>query len=225
MPNQSASEFLISQIPVKHQVLLSPAVRTAYAAARILMEASPVYQMPSAQDNRGRFVSWCVEFAIMALIRSGKWPADFEWQEYGLIDSSTGLVRKGTGHYLVVKLPGAQLTINQVDDPRKQPRDVKFRQNARLANQPLLDGWEIAEDPEQGLPVIHLNHGHRELNFLHLGMPNPEHKRGYAFRSDNLLLLPHEVASDTTRVEQTDFDEAAITLKADIEKWRKDHAG
>jgi hypothetical protein len=223
MSNETAAAFLVSQIPLKHQVLLPPAIKAAYAAAGMLMASSNVFKMPTAQDNRGRFVSWCVEFSLMMLIRSGRWPVDFHWEEYGRIDPATRLVRQGTGHYLAILLAGAKLTISQIDDPSKQPRDVKFRENARLANQPLLAGWDIPDEPEHGLPTILLTHGYRELNFVQLGICNPEHTQGYAYRTGNLLLLPHEVPSDTTQVEHINFDEAALTLKADIEKWQKDH--
>jgi hypothetical protein len=225
MSNETAAEFLNLQISAKHRLLLPGVAKQGYAVARMLMAASPVYAMPSAQDNRARFVSWCVEFGLMALIRSGRWPVDFRWEKYGKVDKNTGGLRYGTGHYLLVQLRDATLTVCQTDDPKKQPRDVRFRQNARLANQPLLKGLELPEEPPAGQPTILLTHGHRDLAFVQLGICNPEHSQGYAYRTPNLLLLPQELPSDTTRVEQTDFDEAVLTLKADIEKWQTDNAG
>jgi hypothetical protein len=70
-------------------------------------------------------------------------------------------------------------------------------------------------------------HGYQELSFAHVGVPHQEHRRGWIYRTPNLLLMPHEVPAsgpDGSRVpiEDTDID-AAMTLKEEIDKWRKDN--
>lgn len=55
-----------------------------------------------------------------------------------------------------------------------------------------------------------------------IAVPHPIRKRNFVFRSPNLLNMPHEVPSDVPAVEETDLD-ATISLKEEIEKWRRDN--
>jgi hypothetical protein len=170
-------------------------------------------QVPSADDNRGRIISWAVDFAIERLIKSGQWPFDYEWKQFA----------QPTGRYLEVRLSHSVLSISQVTNPGKQPRNVVFRENGRLNNEPFFDLDEFREEREvQGLPHFLLIHGHQELNFAHLAVPHSLHLRDYIYRSPNLMNMPHEVPIDAPPVEETEF-EAAMTLKEEIERWRKDH--
>ena len=111
------------------------------------------------------------------------------------------------------------MTISQVDDPRKQPRNVVFRENARLINQPFLSGLEM--DPVvTGVPSLLFTHGHQDLNFAHLCLPHSQHRRAYIYRSENLLMIPHELRSDVTPIEHTNTDALdTMTLKEEIDKW------
>src|SRR4051812_49627573 len=107
----TAEQFLLNQIPIRHRVLFAPTFKNAYVAAEDLAKAEPVLQEPSAKDNHGRLISWCVDLAFRRLIESGAWPVDYRWAEF----------TRGTGHYLQVRLSHAVLSISQVADPAVQP--------------------------------------------------------------------------------------------------------
>jgi hypothetical protein len=115
------------------------------------------------------------------------------------------------------------ITISQVEHPSVQPRDVLFRANKRLANSGWLPGFEPKEDADvAGLPHALILHGYQNLNFAHLAMPEGHHNHGYICRSPNLMLMPHEILAPEPPMEDTDI-EAVLTLKEEIDKWRRDH--
>src|SRR5690606_8435457 len=213
MDNVTAESFLLDQIPRRDRALFPATLRNAYAAADMVIKNEPILQVASAADNRGRIISWSVDLAFQKLIESGQWPVDFRWE----------LFAKPTGRYLENRLSHSVLTISQVSDPFKQPRDVVFRPNDHLSNQRYLPLAEFAdEEKENGDPAFLLVHGHRDLTFAHLGVPNKVHSMCYIYQTPNLLLMPHAVDSDLPPTEQTDV-EATMTLKEEIEKWRKDN--
>lgn len=112
------------------------------------------------------------------------------------------------------------VTISQVSDPAKQPRDVVFRANKRLHNQLYLDLEEfINENRVLGLPHILLLHGHQTLDFIHLGIPYGRHSAGYIYRTPNLLNIPHDVTAQQAQEENTDI-EAMMSLREEIERWQ-----
>ena len=154
--------FLVDQVPPKHQVLLPPVFRSAYAAVRAIVRDTPFLSVPSAKFNRGRLITWVVDHAVEKLIQSGRWNVDYRWASFGNPNP--------TGKYLEILPPQSRITISQVANPQLQPRDVKFRENARLFNGPLLFP-EMGEDRVTGRPSILLFHGYRELGFIHLGIP------------------------------------------------------
>ena len=218
------SDFLKDQVPARHQVLLPTVLKQAYDAVQIIVANEPILQTPNAQDNKGRLVSWAVDHGVVKLIESGRWPVRYRWSVYGHVDQNTERFSQ-TGRYLEILLSHSTMTISQVADPTKQPRDAKFRENARLINDPFIPELEMDEDRAvNGLPSFLFVHGYQELRFAHLCVPHARHHRRYIYRTGNLLLLPHEVPSDTAPVENTDV-EATMTLKEEIDKWRKDHGG
>ena len=113
-------------------------------------------------------------------------------------------------------------------DPSVQPRDVRFRQNARLNNQPSFDLKDFADTRTiVGLPSFLMIHGHisrgeLDMEFAHIGVPHPIHSRDYIYKTSNLMNMVHEVRSDVPPVEDTDTD-AVISLKEEIEKYRRDN--
>ena len=209
----TAEQFLLDQVPTRHRVLFPPVLKNAYAAVEQIVKAEPIFQIPSAEDNRGRLVSWAVDFGIKNLIESGRWPVDYRWATFA----------KPTGRYLQVRLSHSVLSISQVADRKAQPRDVVFRQNARLNNEPYL-ALEEFDDTRAiaGLPSFLFVHGYQELAFAHLGVPHSNHRRAYIYQTSNLMDLPHEITSDVPPVEETDT-EAVMSLKEEIEKWRRDN--
>lgn len=208
-----AELFIRDQIPLRTQTLIPATLKNAYAAARLLVESEPMLSVASAQDNYGRFISYAVDFGFQKLIESGQWDCDFRWRSFS----------KPTGRYLEIILSHSVITISQVADPKRQPRDVSFRSNKRLNNQGCLDFDDLKKDQSiSGLLHILLVHGHQDLNFAHLGMPSDIHSAGYIFMTENLMNIPHEIKSPAPPIENTDF-EAVMTLKEEIDKWRKDN--
>ena len=212
--NQSEA-FLYDQVPPPLRPMIPATLKKAYAAAALLIESEPILQVTSATDNRGRIIQWAVDLGFERLVTSGQWPFDADWRYFD----------HPTGRYLEIRPSHSVLTISQVADPKKQPRDVRFRANKRLG----ITGWlkglpnpAEEESPTSGVPHVLLVHGHRDLNFAHLGIPHENHKLGYLFRTANLMLMPHEVPAPEHPPEDTDY-EAVITLKEEIDKWRRDN--
>ena len=208
-----AEAFLLDQVPMAQRALIPTTLKTAYAAAAAHIADTPFLNVPTVQP--GRIIQWAVDYGLAGLIESGQWKADHRWRYF----------EKPTGKYLEIILTHSVVTVSQVADPAKQPRDVRFRENRRLNNQGWLRGLP---DPNEraataGVPHILLVHGHQDLTFAHLGIPNEHHAQGYAYSTPNLMLMPHEVASTAPPIEDTDF-EAVMTLKEEIDKWRQDHA-
>jgi hypothetical protein len=209
-----AQAFLTDQVPTHLRPVIPATLKLAYAAAARLIDGEPILQIASAVDNRGRIIQWAVDMGFQRACESGEWPFDFRWKPF----------EKPTGRYLEIRPSHSVLTISQVADPKKQPRDVHFRANKRLHTQGWLRGLPNpgATDEQSGIPHILLAHGYQELNFAQLGIPHESHRQGYICRTANLLLMPHGVRSDTLPPEDTDL-EAVLSLKDQIDKWRKDY--
>src|SRR6185437_16623042 len=106
------------------------------------------------------------------LIESGEWNADFKWE----------LFTQPTGHYLEIILPHSTVTISQVKYWQEQPRDVLFRENARLGNAQMdfwheEDGDDRTEESHGPISLL-MVHGHKELEFAHVGVPHKHHQHG-----------------------------------------------
>ncbi|CAN5183300.1 hypothetical protein BH09PSE1_BH09PSE1_15630 [soil metagenome] len=209
-----AEAFLQDQVPLALRPLIPATLKTAYAAADAAIKAEAILQVVSAEDNKGRIVQWAVDLAFERLVKSGQWPFEYRWRPFA----------RPTGRYLEIRPSHSVLTISQVANPKKQPRDVRFRANKRLASQGWLEGLPNPnESPVPGSePHVLLVHGYQGLNFAHLAMPNEDHRKGYRFRTNNLLLMPHEVEGSEHPMEDTDI-EAVMTLKDEIDKWRRDY--
>lgn len=212
----TAERFLLDQIPLRIQRRLPTRMKLAYEAVDQLFATTPMLQIPTARDNRGRFLSWAVDWSIKGLIESGEWAVDFKWQ----------LFAQPTGHYLEVNLPHSRLSISQVKFREEQPRDVVFRGNARLGNS-QMDFWKSADEEGEdarGPVALLLVHGYKDLEFAHIGIPHKHHQHGYIYQTPNLMSLPHEVPMpDVPPAEEAvDVDEL-LSLKADIERWQRDN--
>lgn len=208
--------FLNDQLPQSCRSRIAPALNTAYQAARDLIASEPILQVESARDNHGRIISWTVDLAFQRLIESGRWPFDFRWRPFA----------QPTGRYLEVRLSHSVMSISQVSAAAQQPRDVRFRHNARLRNQRVFAFDEFKDELQvQGLPHLLLIHGHQQLHFAHVGLPDPDHGRGYIYQTGNLMRLPFEVPSPVPATEVTDVEpEISLKdLKEQIERWRRDN--
>ena len=212
---EQAEAFLLDQVSTAQRSLIPTTLKTAYEAAEVAVKDEPIFNVESALDNRGRVIQWSVDFAFQRLVTSGKWPFEFRWRPY----------EKPTGRYLEILPSHCVITISQVANHKKQPRDVRFRMNKRVSGQGFLKGILKEEDKDigAGLPHVLLMHGHQKLNFAYLAIPNGDHGSGFYHKSRNLMLMPHAVADPEVAIEETDID-AVMTLKEEIDKWRKDNA-
>jgi hypothetical protein len=210
---ERSEAFLLDQVPMTARAKIAPTLKTAYAAANVLIASDPILQVPTACDNKGRIIQWAVDKGFERLIETGGWSYEYRWRPF----------ERPTGRYLEIRAPYLVMTISQVEHPTVQPRDVHFRANKRLNNKSWLPFMEPEDEKEVfGLPHALILHGHQDLNFAHLAMPDGQHSAGYICRSPNLMLMPHEIPAAETAMENTDI-EAVMTLKEEIDKWRKDH--
>lgn len=212
---EQSEAFLLDQISLAQRSLIPSTLKMAYDASDLVVKDEPIFNVRSAVNNRGRIIQWSVDLAFERLVKSGKWPFDCRWRDF----------ERPTGEYLEILPSHCAITISQVADPTKQPRDVRFRANKRASGQGWLAGLPKPKDEESslGLPHVLLLHGHQELNFAHLAMPKGAHQSGFHHRTKNLMLMPHAVADPEVPVEDTDI-EAVLELKEEIDKWRRDHA-
>lgn len=213
-----ADVFVRDQIKPVLWPKFSTLLRTAYAAADELVKDNPILQVKSAEDNKGRIISWAVDFAAERAVETGAIPCECRWRSF----------EEPTGRYLEMRFAHSRLTISQVADPKRQPRNVGFRENARLSNGQVsfaFDDEVIDKDEEvTGLPHILFLHGHQTLQFAHLAVPSPTSRRSFVWRSPNLMRLPHEIPKEGPAPEDTDYDLSEMKLlKERIEKWRRDN--
>ena len=213
MDTVSAESFLLDQMPLAARSLIPATLKTAYAAVKLMVDQEPILQVASAIDGRGRLISWAVDHAFERAILTRQWPFEYEWKDWA----------HPTGRYLAIRLPHSILSISQIASSKKQPRNVVFRENARLNNAPCFDFEQFVEERKvKGLPHFLMIHGYQNLNFAHLAVPHAVHGQGWIHKSSNLMKMPHTVAQEVPAVESTEFEETMV-LKGEIEKWRRDN--
>ncbi len=203
--------FLIDQIPLTKRSIIPTALKQAYSAAELIIERERILSVQSAKANRGRIIQWAVDLAFEKLVDSDQFGIDRRWRFFN----------RPTGCYLEILFSHSALTISQVADPTKQPRDVGFRKNKRLASQISMAFLQDEPSGWNGVPHVLLLHGHQSPDFAHLAIPHPLHGHGFQHRSSNLMLMAHEVPQSMVAMEETDFD-AVMTLKEEIDRLRRD---
>lgn len=214
-----ADVFLRDQVAPKIWPVFATVLRTAYAAADGLVQDNPILQVESAKDNKGRLIQWAVDFGLERAVETSLLPCDYRWQPFA----------NPTGRYLELIFSHSRLTVSQVQSPKRQPRRVVFRENAKLGNgQSVLDLGDVIESERDeevvNLPHILLLHGHQSLDFAHLSIPSATSSTRLLCTSENLLRLPHAIPETGPAPEDTDYDlEAMKLLKERIEKWQKDN--
>lgn len=207
--------FVDDQFPQQYRPLIPTTLKSAYRAAEDIIANNPLLAIAEKRGERGRIISWAVDSAFNRLVESGALPFDKSWESFA----------RPTGKYLALRPSHSVITISQIADPASQPRNVMFRKSARISNAPFFDLPEFSNEMDvNGEPHILITHGYQKLNFSHLCMPDPDHKKGYRFRSDNLFNLPHELEEEGPPAEDTDIDiESLAQLKEDIERHRRDY--
>lgn len=215
MRTAKAKTFLDHQLPERYRAMLPQAVENAYAAVEVLAKDEPILQVESARINRGHVRAWAVDLAVERLVKSGKWPFDCSWANYG----------RPTGKWLRVKFDNSTMSVSQVPNRRQIPRKALFRTNNILNNMPFLDIDGFREEQEiRGLPHFLLAHGYQGLQFVHIGLPYPpgSNAKGYIYQTPNLMLKPKTVESDLPPVEGQDAD-AVVELLEELKKWWRDN--
>lgn len=175
----SAAQKLISEeLPYCHRRLLVAAIIRAYCAVERLVASNPMLAVPSAV--KGCFIPWAIDYEVQILLESGDLPYSFAWKFYD----------KPTGKYLCINLRHSTMSINQVASSSEVPREACFRKQYAITNQMQLPGMEDQVN-QTGLPHINLVHGHKSLNFVHLGMQTYADK-GWLAKSENLIDIAQE---------------------------------
>ncbi len=209
---RNPTEFLDEQFPPKLRALLPTALKQAYQAADQLVEESAILKVPSAKFNQGRLRAWATDLAIARLLESGKLPFDFDWASYA----------KPTGKYLRIRLENAVLSVSFVRHPLAPPRNVCFRSdNAKMNTQLTMFG-----DPKVELEItdtigLVLVHGHKNPDFLHLGMPTSE-SNSWGVLSANIMNQFHEISGPELPPTEAISEEPVLTLKEELEKRHRD---
>jgi len=211
----SPENFVQDQIPRTSWHTVPTVLKTAYMAVDQLIKDTHFLHIESAQDNKGRLISYATDYFMAQAIENGAIDCDFRWKNYA----------KPTGRFLEMRFTHSTASISQVSNPRKQPRNVVFRENAKFSNQAAFAFPEIQEEQEiTGLPHFLIVHGHQLLNFAHFGIPSASSKTEYSWLSPNLMKLPHATISDGPAPEDTDFNFDQLNLlKEDIDKLRNDY--
>jgi hypothetical protein len=220
MNSNLPEQFLQDQIPSKIRRLIPPRLKAAYAAAELLVDGNPMLQIPTARDDRGRITSWAVDFAIKGMVESQEWPVDFRWTPFA----------RPTGVYLEVILPHSRLSVCQVSIWNEQPRDVAFRQNARIGNYQFhLPGFEgDDEDTADAMtasgPIsLLLVHGYKQLEFAHIGIPHKHHQHGYIHQTPNLMRMLYEVEPPDSPPPEREVNlDELMSLKEEIARRLRD---
>lgn len=207
-----AEAFLLDQIPVAQRAIVPTTLKNAYSAAKLVIDSEPIFNIPSGVPQQGRIIQLAVDAAFEKLVVSGQFGRDLRWRSF----------EKPTGRYLEILFSHSALTISQVSNPDKQPRDVRFRRNKRLASQITMEFMGDEPVDTTGLPHILLLHGHQALDFAHLAIPEPLHWLGFQHKTKNLMLMPHAVPVQEVPMEDTDV-EAVMSLKEEIDRWMRDN--
>ena len=118
-------DFLKDQFPQRHWPVIPTVLKTAYAAADAVFKDNPILQVASALDNKGRIISFAVDHGLERAVESGAIDCDYRWRPFA----------KPTGRYLELRFSHSTASVSQVSEAKKQPRNVVFRENARLNNQ------------------------------------------------------------------------------------------
>ena len=105
------ADFVTDQWPRAKQSLIPTTLKTAYLAVEQMVADEPILQVQSAQDNKGRLISWAVDLGFQRLIDSGSLPFDYRWVWFS----------QPTGKYLEIRLSHSVVTV--VDIPAFEPQD------------------------------------------------------------------------------------------------------
>lgn len=183
-----AEDLVDDEFPAIYRPLVPAALKRAYSSADDAYERLEFLSTPSGKYQRGDLIMLAVEHEFEKLIREGHLPYDPSWEDYAC----------PTGKHLVMRSPGAHITINQVESPRKKPRSARFRDAFAVPNGEYLFA-DMNEELKQDASRKHiiLLHGHGTLRFANLSVPHPTENR-LIWWTEDLMKLPHEISSQNT---------------------------
>src|SRR5690348_14175828 len=128
MPTNPAQDLIDEEFPEVYRHLVPAALKRAYASADQAYERLDFLGTPSGRFQRGDLIVLAAEFEFIRLIKEGHLPFEPSWDNYA----------SPTGKHLVMRSPGAQITINQVEYPHQKPRWAKFRAQFGVPNAEYL---------------------------------------------------------------------------------------
>ena len=186
-----ARDLIDEEFPEIYRHLVPAALKRAYASADQAFDRLDFLGTPSGRFQRGDLIVLAAEFEFVRLIKEGHLPFEPCWDDYAV----------PTGKHLVMRSPGAQITINQVEYPHQKPRRAIFRDQFAVPNTAyLFEEWNEVQAKDNARKHIALLHGHGKLRFTNLAVPHPN-KNKLIWWTGDLLKIPHEVAEDTTRAQ------------------------
>lgn len=183
-----AEDLLDDEFPAIYRPLIPAALKRAYASADDALDRIEFLSTPSGKFQRGDLIVLAAELEFIKLIREGRLPFEPSWDDYAC----------PTGKHLVMRSPGAQITINQVEYPHKKPRWAQFRQEFGTPNAMyLFEEMNREHAKDDARKHILLLHGYGDLRFANLSVPHPSESR-LIWSTRDLLKLPHEAAGDSS---------------------------
>jgi hypothetical protein len=161
----------------------------SYASADRAYDRLDFLNTPSGLFHRGDLIVLATELEFSRLIKERHLPFEACWEDYA----------SPTGKHLVMRSPGAQITINQVEYPHQKPRLAVFRKLFDVPNtEYLFKEWNEERKKDASKKHLVLLHGHGQLRFANIAVPHPAENK-LIWWTDDLLKLPHEVAEETTK--------------------------
>jgi hypothetical protein len=184
-----AAELIDAEFPEVYRPLVPSALKRAYASADQAYERLDFLNTPSGRFHRGDLIVLATELEFERLIKERHLPFEACWDDYA----------SPTGKHLVMRSPGAQITINQVEYPHQKPRLAVFRKLFSVPNtEYLFEEWNEERRKDDSKKHLVLLHGHGQLRFANIAVPHPIENK-LIWWTDDLLKLPHEVAQDATK--------------------------
>jgi hypothetical protein len=178
-----AQELIDDEFPEIYRPLIPAALKRAYASADQAYDRLDFLNTPSGRFHRGDLIVIAAEAEFMRLMREEHLPFEPSWDDYA----------SPTGKHLVMRSPGAHITINQVDYPHKKPRWAQFREDFGTPNaEYLFEEWNEERRADLSRKHILLLHGYGNLRFSNLAVPHPKMNCLIWWTSDLLKLAPEE---------------------------------
>lgn len=186
-----AREFLDEEFPDELRRLIPTALKRAYSIADRVMHSEAFLRTPGGLFQRGDLVALSAQYELERLALSGSLPFRCTWEDYA----------RPTGKHLVIWTARAKLTVSQIPDPEKKPRQAIFRDNYGLGNMRFLFDFmnEEAKLRNEAKHIL-LIHGYQSLAFAHLTYPHPD-RNEHVYSSDNLMKMVHAVPDDLAKEE------------------------